>query len=419
MNDYENDPKNRGRRQLLAGAGLTLANLLWPVEAWAQPPKRGEFVYTNTPPNKMSEIVSVKDFGAVGDGVTNDKAAVVAAYAAHNHVRFPAGTYNMGNMGSREVMVDIQGGASSVSLLTDGLVTFKCNTTGNFAPIFFRFRAVDGLKIGTVAFEDTGTNIPAGGTPWRGAIGISIEASDTTRCKNIKIDAIHGKTVGQPIQLIGSATSLRIENVDIGLIEADTCYRGFNAQNNGDHVRIGLLRTRSVVRSYFVYGCKHHNVNIFSTNNLATSGDCNISTNVSAAGRDTEDLEIRLRRQNGGGLPILLAAFGEGRSSIRNIKLDVNLDEPTARDVMLIRAYNLDGTVENMGATNNIFDRIRVNGRIFAPLAPKHIKIRCRPITKGIMEIGGGIPMSTVDSTVHTNFNLGVTGSWTPVPTFC
>ena len=44
--------------------------------------------------------VSVKDFGALGDGTTNDTAAVLAAYAAgHYDLYFPPGTYRLGQVG--------------------------------------------------------------------------------------------------------------------------------------------------------------------------------------------------------------------------------------------------------------------------------------------------------------------------------
>jgi hypothetical protein len=42
---------------------------------------------------KLAQTVSVMDFGAVGNGVANDTAAVVAALAASDAVFFPAGTY--------------------------------------------------------------------------------------------------------------------------------------------------------------------------------------------------------------------------------------------------------------------------------------------------------------------------------------
>ena len=45
--------------------------------------------------SKLRDVVSVKDFGAVGDGVTDDTAAINAALAASYTVSFPAGTYRL------------------------------------------------------------------------------------------------------------------------------------------------------------------------------------------------------------------------------------------------------------------------------------------------------------------------------------
>lgn len=46
---------------------------------------------------KLRESVSVKDFGAVGDGVTDDTAAVISAISTGNRVYFPVGTYVVSN----------------------------------------------------------------------------------------------------------------------------------------------------------------------------------------------------------------------------------------------------------------------------------------------------------------------------------
>ena len=61
--------------------------------------QQGTGAQTRTVANKLYEFVSVKDFGAVGDGTTDDTAAIQAAYNAVNTVDgsqgvfFPSGTY--------------------------------------------------------------------------------------------------------------------------------------------------------------------------------------------------------------------------------------------------------------------------------------------------------------------------------------
>lgn len=47
----------------------------------------------NTQHNKNTEWLSVKDFGAKGDGITNDTAAINLAISASNAIFFPPGTY--------------------------------------------------------------------------------------------------------------------------------------------------------------------------------------------------------------------------------------------------------------------------------------------------------------------------------------
>lgn len=74
--------------------------------------------------DKMADSLSVKDFGATGDGTTNDSTAVqaciTAAQAAGKSVRFPAGTYVISSLGT-------QGGR--LFLVGDGDATIKGTLT--------------------------------------------------------------------------------------------------------------------------------------------------------------------------------------------------------------------------------------------------------------------------------------------------
>lgn len=61
--------------------------------------------------DKLQEFVSVKDFGAVGDGVTEDSAAIRAAIASSRNVIVPTGTYRC------DTMIELDNG-QSLSLQT-------------------------------------------------------------------------------------------------------------------------------------------------------------------------------------------------------------------------------------------------------------------------------------------------------------
>jgi hypothetical protein len=66
---------------------------------------------------KLRETVSVKDFGAVGDGVTDDAAAFAAAIAAAKNVYVPAGTYEIGSNISITTPVRIYGDGPAATVI--------------------------------------------------------------------------------------------------------------------------------------------------------------------------------------------------------------------------------------------------------------------------------------------------------------
>jgi|688.fasta_scaffold150947_1 hypothetical protein len=71
--------------------------------------------------SKLRDVVSVKDFGAVGDGVTDDRAAIQAAIdslaATGGTVVFPAGTYLVGRVDGTHENNGLKITASNISLV--------------------------------------------------------------------------------------------------------------------------------------------------------------------------------------------------------------------------------------------------------------------------------------------------------------
>jgi hypothetical protein len=79
-----------------------------------------------TVPDKLKESVSVKDFGAKGDGITDDTAAIKAAIASGTNitVNFPPGTYKITST------LDLS--STNVALVGQNIFTICPKITGNF-----------------------------------------------------------------------------------------------------------------------------------------------------------------------------------------------------------------------------------------------------------------------------------------------
>jgi len=95
---------------------------------------------TRTSTDKFGDLISVKDFGAVGDGVADDTLAIQQALAAHNNVFVPEGIYLI----TAPITV-----AASQALFGAGQKSIiKCNTTSfNAIEIPAGYTRIDNLRI--------------------------------------------------------------------------------------------------------------------------------------------------------------------------------------------------------------------------------------------------------------------------------
>jgi hypothetical protein len=95
---------------------------------------------------------SVKLHGAVGDGVTNDKAAILAAIAeAGNSIYFPEGTYYVGTLGATAAykVFDLTSKGAGFSIHTQGKVIIKGSTGANVEQSYFFYLAITRTSIQT------------------------------------------------------------------------------------------------------------------------------------------------------------------------------------------------------------------------------------------------------------------------------
>jgi hypothetical protein len=86
---------------------------------------------------KLQEFISVKDFGAVGDGVTNDTTAIQNAlnFPGRKTVYFPTGTYLINSLEVSVQFTTIQADTATLLLNSAGAYTHALKLTTNFLTI--------------------------------------------------------------------------------------------------------------------------------------------------------------------------------------------------------------------------------------------------------------------------------------------
>jgi hypothetical protein len=92
---------------------------------------------------KLRETVSIKDFGAVGDGVTNDTAAIQAAINTGKRVFFPAGTYLCNITATNKIVIEGEG--STLTLIKPFNVATAAITYTSAGPYWTYHSTVTGI----------------------------------------------------------------------------------------------------------------------------------------------------------------------------------------------------------------------------------------------------------------------------------
>lgn len=314
----------------------------------------------------QSSPVSVKQFGAKGDGTTNDRAAIQTAFNASKRVRFPAGTYFLGSYATGDNIIDLSALGDGVSIITDKSVEFLCTTTAAVVPRIFYLKNNNHFTCGPVKFRDTGY-VPT--TPFQGAAGFYFDG-ENANWGDVCIEAIYGKNmVACAISSRGSA-SHRIRGINIGMIFSDDCYYGYNGQDQGDGVNIDNLIAYQNYRPYFVYGVTGHKVKVFNRAARTGSGAINISRSV--GGLNTSDIDLKYTsRDNTLDITHVLINHQDllgGEISNIDIKLDIR-SSVIYTPVRFVNYTGAGGTETSSESSNKVYD-VAISGSCDGQASP-------------------------------------------------
>jgi parallel beta-helix repeat protein len=169
---------------------------------------------------KLRESVSVKDFGAVGDGVADDTAAIQAAFSslsANSNIVFPNGNYVISD--------SITCSTSALRIIGTGATITQ---TGSFKKSL-NINACSNVRVEGLSFVGKGTEHSGGSSSYNGVAAVHMTAG----CSDIEIvGCVMTNHAGGTIRWTGNGTRFRISGNRIngigtsgGIVAGD---------NNGD-----------------------------------------------------------------------------------------------------------------------------------------------------------------------------------------
>lgn len=243
---------------------------------------------------KLREIVSVKDFGAVGDGVTDDTAAIQAAANSGKSLYFPAGTYNKSaaiNFSASDIAVysdsnavvnDTANGytsfifaASSTNITVQGLAFFGVTTSSAASSGYAIFVLENSAKVRVKDCTFAG---------YTGGIAALVNVNDieVSGCRFADMAYIPAAGVGGYGVLAEACSGVRIlNNYFAETVQRHHVYASRNAANptalSTDWVisnNIFYSKTLAVYETGFEFACKLMGTQGASVSGNTFSGGC-------------------------------------------------------------------------------------------------------------------------------------------------
>jgi hypothetical protein len=308
----------------------------------------GTGAVARTVQDKQRDVVSVKDFGAVGDGATDDTAAIQAAHAASRNVYYPAGTYKIHLTQGQYLFKGTSGRYRFTGEEAMILDTTTYTKDGAFTQIFW-VDATDALAVHGINY--TGPAIPTPSVN-HGYIGSSFIRA-TSGAKNISVDA-YIENARHGIHS-GDYTSFSLGECDGFKAKLRTKFVGYPvALYLAHNLDIDIL-AESTHRAAYLAGCKGGRVHAYFKDQyiapiqvLMTDATTNGLDYPNGASRGCSDLDIKSHDIgsttwiDGSFCAGIAQSRGDAGTVYQNISVDVFVksDDATASTLSSFAIYN-------------------------------------------------------------------------------
>jgi hypothetical protein len=322
-------------------------------------------------------VFNVKDFGAFGDGVTDDTAAIGLAVttlqaAGGGTLRFPKGTYNVAAVEGSALFTftSLQGVTIEApdATITDTHVYSGADFTN---AVLFKFIATKQISIRAKTSSQIAVTTVAGTTHPRGLVAFQF----TQGCKNITLDVevVGGMMAVNPTKLFNDIDGYRSRQFR-GRIVATGVYYPWAAQFSGDDSDL-RIDSDTCGRSYYVYGTNNHKLHVRAKNQQATSLIWAFN------GFGCRDIEVKFvdrdSDSNQTAAPRMQIGWGDSTAATHaNLSFDIDVKNPSgspwAQNIEFVK-YSDGGTTPDSTGRGHVLDGFRLSGVSDMPAGVNHI----------------------------------------------